>query len=266
MGGVKSLEDGSFATSSEIYLLKNDSQVWEKIEPEVSTAGGKVPQLQGQGMIYNPETKSIWIMAGGFGSPVQLADVTYELSLPGVVSENWYFNGRGCREDNYYPVFEPLAFVLPGDKSVYLYGGIGKDRGGGEGVYSTDLWKISQDNTNIVVEKANWPLVDYGGGVRGGFDIEQNQLVLHAGHPTFFLGYPYQETVEYDKTKNEWFKLSSLDPKVVDKPAVAMNLKTGEMLRFGGSYYDENHSAVWSDETWVCKPIHKTSLPIVANS
>lgn len=267
-GGVKLLSGGSYETSNKFYLFSETKNCWQELSPSMETSEGGVDGLQGMGMVYNNETRSVWILAGGFGNPVQLSDGIHELFLPGVWNKNdpnWFYRGMGTETTkNYHPVFEPLAFTYPGDNSAYLYGGIGGDRGGGVGIYSNELWRIYPSNTNVIVNQEAIPFVDYGGSVKGGYDLKSKQLILHAGRPLFYFAYPYSESVEYDKETNSWYKVASPEnPPVRGEPAVAMNFSTGELLCFGGSYYDQNGQAQWSTETWICRPIYKIHLPFV---
>ncbi|MCL4366773.1 hypothetical protein M1563_01245 [Patescibacteria group bacterium] len=264
-GGVILQPKGDFDISDKFYLFDNKTNHWQEIIPDCYYPQDK-PALQGIGMTYHPETKSVWIFGGAFGKDVTLGNNTYCLLLPNnYYSKNWYILGRGYSNgETYRAVFEPLAYVKPEDQNIYLYGGEGYDRGDGSGIYSNELWQIHLDETNIISTLSSNPRVDYAGAVRGGYDIKRRQLVLHSGEPTFILYPPYNESVEYDEDSQMWLKIASAaNPQAMGRPAAAMNSLTGEVMRFGGSYYDQNHTAQWSNQTWICSPSYKTRLPLV---
>lgn len=259
-GGVKPTTSNQYVDSNEFFCFTGTT--WEKLIPE--TSGIKIPGLQGMGMVYNPELKSIWIMGGASGSDVFLSDVTFELMLPGVWSteSGWYFRGVGNQGNlNINRIFEPLAFTLPSNPEIYLYGGCGYDQGGGVGVFSNSLWQIKTIATAIEVSKANWPLVDFAGAIRGGFDNKHNQLLLHSGRQTYFFGSDYKQSVVFEKANNSWAKISSvLNPPATEKPATALNPNNSELLCFGGASWDGS-KWIFSNDTWRCNYNYKIYLP-----
>lgn len=261
-GGVIKQPNGTYDTSDQFFLYNQDKNIWEKLSFKWESIHSS-PRLQGMGMVYNPETKSVWIMGGGSGSPVQTSDSTFELFIPGASDANdWYLKGMGYLGSFNYPqVFEPLAYCVPGDSATYLYGGLGPD-GQGNVLASTKSFKITNVETNIQVAYSNLPLIDYGGTLRGGYDRRKQELVLNSGRSANFFQPPYQETMEIGKD-HMWYKIKSpLNPPVYDKPAVAIS-STGEMIRFGGNYYDSKGQPQFSDETWLCKPISRVYLPLI---
>lgn len=264
-GGVKPVSPGQYTDSNEFFRFTGTS--WEKIVPD--SFGAKIPGLQGMGMVYSQEHKSIWIMGGASGPDVSLSDATFELLLPGVWSPNseWVFQGKGYQGSlNINQIFEPLAFTLPDNPDIFLYGGCGYDQGGGVGVYSNKLWDIKGVNTGIQVSNADWPLTDFAGAVRGGFDIKRNQLLLHSGRQTNFFGSNYQQSVVFEKTNNSWARIiSPINPPTVEKPASAINPNNSELLRFGGSIWNGS-KWVFSNETWRCNFMYKSFIPISKKS
>lgn len=260
-GGLIKQPNGTYETSDRFFLYNENKNMWEKLSFKWESARPS-PQLQAMGMVYNPETKSVWLMGGGSGEPVQASDVTYELFLPGAWDVNdWHLRGMGYQGYfNYRQVFEPLAYCIPEDPATYLYGGLGPD-GLGNVLPSTKSYKITNVETGIQVEYSGLPQIDYGGTLRGGYDPKKQELILHSGESTNFFQPPYQETIEIKKGDTAWYKIKSpLNPPVYDKPAVAIN-PAGEILRFGGSFYDRNSQPQFSDETWLLKPIFRTYLP-----
>lgn len=262
-GGVIKLPNGTYGTSNQFFIYNENQITWENLTPKWESAR-PVPSLQAMGMVYNPKTRSVWIMGGGVGNPVEVSDVTYELFLPGAWDsiDDWYLRGMGYRGYfNYLPIFEPLAYCIPDDQATYLYGGLGPD-GLGNVLPSTKSYRIINIDHDIQIEPSGLTEVDYGGTLRGGYDQKRQELILHSGAPMNFWMPPYRETIEFKMTDLSWYRIKSpTNPPVYDKPAVAINT-AGEMLRFGGSYYNLNHQPQFSNETWLLKPIYRAYLPL----
>lgn len=273
-GGVEILPNKKeSAISNEFRILKEDATGvrWEKFVPE-TPYNKPIPSLQGIGSVYDPGTESIWILGGADLSHDKtswiLSNTTFQLYLPGKYSKekDWYLRGIGYQgQTNYYAVVQPLVFMQPGDEKIYLYGGIGYDRGGGVGIFSNELWTIKPVETNIEVTAGNWPKADYAGEMHGGFDASRNQMVLHSGRATFFFGPDWQESVVYDVKNSTWAQVASINyPPTVVGPTVAMNPKTREFLRFGGASYNSNTKEwEYSHQTWRCSPVYTLRFPIM---
>lgn len=273
-GGIEILPNKrESAILNEFRILKEDTSGsrWETFVPETqNNQNQRIPALQGIGAVYDPNTESVWILGGAslLANRWLLSDTTYQLYLPGKYSKDkgWYLRGVGYQgRTNYHEVVQPLAFMQPGDKKIYLYGGAGYDRGGGIGVFSNELWVIKQTETNIEVSAGTWPKADYAGRIHGAFDPGRNQLVLHSGRATFFFGPDWQESVIYDVKSGAWAKVASTNyPPTVVGPTIATNPKTGEFLRFGGASYNWNTKEwEYSHQTWRCSPVYTLRLPVM---
>lgn len=274
-GGVKVKPDDSWNVSDGFYVLREIPPYprWQKIKLE-STDGSSLPAIQGMGMVYHPDKNVILLLGGSIlldelKDPPTMAflNTVYAVypASTGSVYEDWHLAELTCLDQHFEPVFEPLAFSLRGDEAVYLYGGLvwlGDER---SGAYSTKLWEIRlEEKGSVRVARAGWPEIDYAGIVRGGSSFAG--LLLWGGRPALdILAGPYPNSVMFKS--GIWKTVSSLlNPPQVDKPAVAVDPKTGKTLFFGGISWDKE-KAQWKywQQTWTGEQRFQELLPLLKN-
>ncbi len=265
MYGGSFKEGEIYKESNQFYLFNQKKNVWENLTVKWEDSLRPPPALNGSGMVYNPKTRSVWIIGGGYSNDIgkfMPSDGITELFLPGAWdSENWYLKQTGnLNWANFYiSLFEPLAYCIPNDPATYLYGGQGPD-GLGNVLPSTISFKISKSITGLQIESSSLPGIDYGGTLRGGYDPLRKELLLHSGEPHDFWSSPYRETLAIGED-NIWYQVkSSPNPPVCNMPAVAVDT-AGKMIRFGGAHYDGQNRPVYLNETWMLLPSAKIYLP-----
>lgn len=264
-GGIEQISPGVFDVSNKGYLLTNEQGNfrWKQIATNISDNSNK---RQGFGMLVVDDGDKVLIVGGAdnYGMTSRVS----EINVPHAPTDSWEVSQLTPDTGNPLPIiFEPLVWSIGSE--TYLYGGLEEVpiEGGIQRVNVDIPRKLIRANGTLTSLTQSWTRSDYGGAVRGGYDIKKQRLFISCGYPQSFWGNPYDYPVYYKKDTDEWVKVESpkAGPPVLEKP-ISVQLPNGEWLVHAGIHYESNGQPSFQNATWRLKQEHKIFAPVIAKN